>query len=63
MRKIAVIYSGHAPHYRTFHEPKYAQFIDRLIYLPELAATDLTPYEVLIVPSQLNKNLLFQNAK
>lgn len=63
MRKISVIYSGHAPHYRTFHEPKYAKFIDRLIYLPELAATDLTPYDVLIVPSQLNKNLLFQNAK
>ena len=35
MRKIAVIYSGHAPHYRTFHEPKYAQYIEKLIYLPE----------------------------
>lgn len=63
MRKIAVIYSGHAPHYRTFHEPKYAQFIDRLIYLPELAETDLSEYDVLIVPSQLNKNYLLQNVE
>ncbi|MGZ9819351.1 hypothetical protein ACXM0N_26160 [Peribacillus simplex] len=63
MRKIAVIYSGHAPHFRTFHEPKYAQFIDKLIYFPEFGETDLSPYDVLIVPSQLNSNLLLQNAK
>jgi hypothetical protein len=63
MRKIAVIYSGNAPHYRTFHEPKYAQFIDQLIYHPDFADADLTPYDVLIVPSQLNKTMLLQNAE
>lgn len=62
MRKIAVIYSGHAPHYRTFHEPKYAQFIDKLIYLRELEKTDLSEFDVLIVPSQLNSHLLLHNA-
>ena len=63
MRKIAVIYSGHAPHYRTFHEPKFAQYISELIYLPELENTDLTPFDVLIVPSQLNANLLLKSAQ
>ncbi len=61
MRKIAVIYSGHAPHYRTFHEPKFAQYIEKLIYLPELEDTDLTSFDVLIVPSQLNSNLLLKS--
>ncbi len=62
MRKIAVIYSGHAPHYRTFHEPKFAQYINKLIYLPELENTDLSQFDVLIVPSQLNANLLLNSA-
>lgn len=63
MRKIAVIYSGHASHYRTFHEPKFAQYIEKLIYLPDLENTDLDPFDVLIVPSQLNSNLLLKSAK
>lgn len=63
MRKIAVIYSGHAPHYRTFHEPKFAQYIEKLIYLPEFENTDLTEFDVLIVPSQLNSNLLLKSAE
>jgi hypothetical protein len=60
MRKIAVIYSGHAPHYRTFHEPKYAQYIEKLIYFPEFGKTDLSAFDVLIVPSQLNSTLLLK---
>lgn len=63
MRKIAVIYSGFAPHYRTFHEPKFAQYIDKLIYLPEFEDSDLAQFDVLIVPSQLNSNLLLKSAK
>lgn len=63
MRKIAVIYSGHAPHYRTFNEPKFAQYIEKLIYLPEFENTDLTEFDVLIVPSQLNSNLLLKSAE
>ena len=62
MRKIAVIYSGHAPHYRTFHEPKFAQYIDKLIYLPEFNETDLSVFDVLIVPSQLHSKLLLKAA-
>ncbi|MEK4520643.1 hypothetical protein NSQ95_16650 [Psychrobacillus sp. FSL W7-1457] len=58
MRKIAVIYSGHAPHQRTFNEPKYKQYIDRLIYFPDFQNTSLEGVDVLFVPSQLNEHLL-----
>lgn len=60
MRKIAAIYSGHASHYRTFHEPKYNQYIDRLIYLREFQQVSLDEYDVLIVPSQLHGGLLLE---
>jgi len=55
MRKIAVLYSGSAHQHRTFTEPKYKQYIEELIYLPNLAAVDLLQYDVLIVPSQLHQ--------
>ena len=58
MRKIAVIYSGHAPHHRTFNEPKYKQYIDRLIYFPDFQNDSLEGVDVLFVPSQLNEHLL-----
>ncbi|NME06764.1 hypothetical protein [Psychrobacillus sp. BL-248-WT-3] len=58
MRKIAVIYSGHAPHHRTFNEPKYKQYIDRLIYFPDFQNDSLEGIDVLFVPSQLNEHLL-----
>lgn len=58
MRKIAVLYSGHAPHYRTFHEPKIAQYIEKVIYLPHFEEQNLEGMDVLIVPSQLHNKLL-----
>ena len=61
MRKIAVIFTGNAPHTVTFNEPKYKKYIAELIYLPELADTDLTKFDVLYVPSQLNEKLLLAN--
>ena len=61
MRKIAVVYSGNAPHKVTFNEPKYKKYINELIYLPELADTDLSKFDVLYVPSQLNERLLMKN--
>lgn len=54
MRKIAVLYSGHAPHYRTFNEPKFAQYIASLIYMPQFEESMLDGMDVLIVPSQLH---------
>ena len=54
MRKIAVLHAGHAPHYRTFNEPKYKQYIEKLIYLRRFEEADLDGMDVLIVPSQLH---------
>ena len=61
MRKIAVVYSGNAPHKVTFNTPKYKKYINALIYLPVLADTDLSKFDVLYVPSQLNERLLMKN--
>ncbi|MEK4627321.1 MAG: hypothetical protein ABS944_15705 [Solibacillus sp.] len=59
MRKIAVLYSGHAPHYVTFHEPKFNQYLEKIIYLPHFEEQNLEDMDVLVVPSQLhNKYLL-----
>ncbi|MDM5334989.1 hypothetical protein QUF56_17475 [Ureibacillus composti] len=60
MRKIAALYGGHAPHYRTFHEPKINQYIEKVIYLPRFKETDLDEIDVLMVPSQLHLKL-FEN--
>jgi hypothetical protein len=62
MRKIAVVYSGNAPHKITFNTPKYKKYIEALIYLPDLAETDLSQFDVLYVPSQLNERMLLKNA-
>ncbi|MGE8003279.1 hypothetical protein [Lysinibacillus sp. NPDC093216] len=58
MRRIGVIYSGNESHYRTFHEPKFNQYIKKLIYHPDFLETDIDDLNVLIVPSQLNNKLL-----
>ncbi len=63
MKKIGVIYSGNEAHYRTFHEPKINQFITKLIYHPEFLTTAIDDLDVLIVPSQLNGELLMQGAQ
>lgn len=58
MRKIAALYSGHAPHFRTFHEPKINQYLEKVIYLPKFQESDLDDIDVLIVPSQLHHKFL-----
>lgn len=60
MRKIAVIYSGNASHYRTFNEPKYNQYLAELIYFPNFLETPINHFDVLLVPSQMNETLLLQ---
>jgi len=63
MRKIGVIYSGNESHYRTFHEPKFNQYIERIIYHPHFLETDIDDLDVLIVPSQLNNRLLLNSVE
>lgn len=63
MRKIGVIYSGNESHYRTFHEPKFNQYIERIIYHPHFLETEIDDLDVLIVPSQLNNRLLLNSVE
>lgn len=58
MRRMAVIYGGCAQHHRTFHEPKYRRYFERLIYLPELEEASLDAFDVLLFPSQLHQGLV-----
>lgn len=58
-RGLAAVYGGVAQHYRTLTEPKYAMHLTGgLIYLPELADTDLTAYRGLLIPERLHRGLL-----
>ncbi|MGQ0774340.1 MAG: hypothetical protein ACT4NY_07985 [Pseudonocardiales bacterium] len=62
-RGLAAVYGGSAQHHRTLTEPKYAQHLTGgLIYLPELADTDLTAYRGLLIPERLHRGLLTRAA-
>lgn len=56
---VAAVYSGSALHHRALTTPKYARHLTGgLLYLPELATTDLTGYDALIVPERMHRGLL-----
>jgi len=56
---IAAVYSGSALHHRALTTPKYARHLTGgLLYLPELATTDLTGYDAVIVPERMHRGLL-----
>lgn len=60
---LAAVYGGSAQQYRTLTEPKYAVHLTGgLIYLPELADTDLTAYRGLLIPERLHRGLLTRAA-
>lgn len=58
MNRLAAVYGGSAAHHRALHEPKYARWLDALVYLPELAGADLSGYDGLVVPERLHAGLL-----
>ncbi|HET9254919.1 MAG TPA: hypothetical protein VFO16_06915 [Pseudonocardiaceae bacterium] len=56
---LAAVYGGSAQHHRTLTDPKYAQHLTGgVIYLPELADTDLTAYSGLLIPERLHRGVL-----
>jgi hypothetical protein len=62
-RGFAAVYGGSAQHHRALTEPKYAQHLSGgLIYLPELAGTDLTAYRGLLIPERMHRGLLTRAA-
>ena len=60
---LAAVYGGSAPHHRALTTPKYARHLTGgLRYLPELADTDLTGLDGLIIPERLHYGLLMRAA-
>jgi len=56
---LAAVYSGSAQHHRALTTPKYARHLTGgLLYLPELAATDLTGYDGVLIPERMHRGLL-----
>ncbi len=58
MRRLAAVYGGSAPHHRALNEPKYAQWLDGTVYLPDLPTADLDGYDGVIVPERLHAGKL-----
>jgi hypothetical protein len=62
-RGLAAVYGGSAWHHRALTEPKYARHLTGgLLYLPDLADTDLTGHPGLLIPERLHRGLLTRAA-
>lgn len=58
-RGLAAVYGGNSHHHRALTMPKYAEHLSGgMIYLPELAETDLTGYDGLIIPERIHRGHL-----
>lgn len=56
---LAAVYGGSAPHHRALTMRKYARHLTGgLLYLPELADTDLTGYDGVVLPERMHRGLL-----
>ncbi len=62
-RGLAAVYGGSSQHHRTLTASKYAAHLTGgLIYLPDLAGTDLTGLAGLVIPERMHRGLLDQAA-
>ncbi len=62
-RGLAAVYGGSAQHHRALTEPRYARHLTGgLVYLPELADTDLTAYRGVVIPERMHRGLLERGA-
>jgi len=50
MKRLAMLYGGSLPEYRTINEPKYHRWFSEVIYLLDLPETDLSRFDGLLVP-------------
>ncbi|MFE4501075.1 hypothetical protein ACFRFQ_14550 [Rhodococcus sp. NPDC056743] len=56
---VAAVFGGNSHHHNALTTPKYAQDLTGgLLYLPELADTDLSGYDAVIVPERIHRGLL-----
>lgn len=60
---IAAVYGGSAQHHRSLTTDKYAQHLTGgLLYLPDLAETDLSGYDAVLIPERLHRGQLTRAA-
>lgn len=50
MKRLALLYGGSLPEYRTINEPKYRRWFSEVIYLLDLPDTDLGEFDGLLIP-------------
>lgn len=50
MKRLATLYGGSLPEYRTINEPKYSSWLAEAVYLLDLPDTDLSRFDGLLVP-------------
>jgi hypothetical protein len=63
VRGLAAVYGGGAAHHRALTVAKYARHLTGgLIYLPDLATTDLTGLDGLILPERMHRGKLIEAA-
>ncbi|MGH3811290.1 MAG: hypothetical protein ACRDUV_02385, partial [Pseudonocardiaceae bacterium] len=61
---LAAVYGGSAPHHRALTTPKYARHLTGgTVYLPDLADTDLTGLDGLVIPERMHHGLLEAGAR
>lgn len=58
MRKIAALYAGISHQFRSWNVPQHKQYIEDVLYIPDMTETSLDGYDVVLVPSRLNYKLL-----
>lgn len=58
MLNLAAVYGGSAPHHRALHAPKYARWLTKLVYLPDLPDSDLSRFDGVIVPERMHRAAL-----
>lgn len=62
-RGLAAVHGGSSQHHRTLTAPQYSRHLTGgLIYLPDLAETDLTGLAGLVIPERMHRGLLDQAA-
>lgn len=61
---LGAVYGGSAAHHRWLTTPKYARHLTGgIVYLPELAHTDLTGLAGLVIPDRMHHGLLAAGAR
>ncbi len=58
MARIAATDGGTYFHYETLHQPPFNAYLEQLIYLPELADTDLNAFDAIIISCRSNPQIL-----